>query len=347
MKKLPSIHPIHEYTGSPRSCGRQYGKTQAEAMDGFLHLEVAPNPQRMRYASRCWNVLKRWEKPVVEFVRGMAEGSGLSVEEITLILLHEEIVHTRPCTGIGATRSGTKDGNAIIGQNWDWGTHLYTWSNLTRLRMTGQPAMVLYSYPGLYASAGINEHGMSLVWTGSGYLPKIRPKVGVPTYALIAGILSCRDCREALALLRRTRLAGCYIFFIADAKGEVWVIEGLPGRFEAVRCEDVIARANHYECAATARRAKQDINCNPNANTQFRGPRMAALAQRYRGRIDRHIMERCLCDEGVGDGKNICQRPKGVRRGITIDSFYCLPARREFWISRGVQARHEYQRYRV
>jgi hypothetical protein len=347
MKKLPSIHRLTELKGSPRSCGRHYGEQHAEAIDAFLHMEVPPNPERLRYASRCWKVFKRWERHVVEFVRGMAEGSGRSVEEITLVLLHEEIVHTKPCTAIGATRGGSKDGNAIIGQNWDWGSHLYTWSSLTRLQMTGHPAMLLYSYPGLYASAGINEHGMSLVWTGAGYLPKIKPKVGIPTYALIAGILGCRNCREALALLGRTKLAGCYVFFIADAEREVWVIEGLPGRFEAVRCEDVITRANHYECPNIVRLAKQDIDYNPKSNTKYRGPRMAELGRRYCGRIDGKIIEKCLCDEGVGEGKNICQRPKGERRGLAIDSFYCLPAKREFWIARGIQARHEFQRYRV
>src|SRR5204862_1819816 len=139
-------------------------------------------------ASQCWKQLKRWEKPVVEFIRGMAEGSKLSVEQLTLLLLHEEIYHTKPCTAIGATHDGTKDGNAIIGQNWDWNASLYSWSGITRLNARGIPNAVLYSYPGLWASAGINKHGLSLVWTGAGYLPKIKPIIGIPTYALIAGI---------------------------------------------------------------------------------------------------------------------------------------------------------------
>lgn len=333
--------------GSPRECGRQYGEANREAIDAFLWMEVTPDAQRLRYARRCWAVLRRWERPVVEFVKGMAEGSRLSTVELTLLLLHEEVFHAKPCTAVGATRHGTKDGRAIIGQNWDWNSSLYPWSSLTRLHAKGQPKQLLYSYPGLWASAGINEHGMSLVWTGAGYLPKVKPIVGVPTYALIAGILACRTCAEAIALLRKTKLAGCYVFFIADAKGEVYVLEGFPGRFEAVRCEDVITRANHYECERIARLAKQDIWSNPKANTQFRGPRMAALGKRYRGQFDRIAMEKCLSDEGVGPGRNICQRAADSRRGMTIDSFYCVPSKREFWIARGIQSEHEYRRYKV
>jgi len=347
MKKAASIHPVSEYTGAPRECGRQYGESQAEAIEAFLHMEVMPDAQRLRYAGRCWRVLQRWERHVVDFVRGMSEGSGLSVEEITLLLLHEEIVHLKPCTAVGATRAGTKDGKAIIGQNWDWNSQLYPWAALTRLRASGIPKALLYSYPGLWCCAGVNEHGMSLVWTGSAYLPKIKPVVGVPTYALIPGILACRNCREALALLRRTRMAGSFIFFLADAQAEVWAVECLSGKFEAVRCEDVLTRANHYECERMARLARQDIHSNPKANTQFRGPRMAELARRHRGRIDRHVIERFLCDEGVGLGKDICQRPHGNVRGMTIDSFYCVPARREFWIARGIPSRHEFRCHRV
>src|SRR5437879_580148 len=112
MKRLPSIHPICEFKGTPRTCGSQYGETQAEAIEAWLHLETPPDPKRLRYASRCWQHLKRWKKPVVEFIRGMAEGTKLSVEELTLLLLHEEIVHTKPCTAIGARGAGTKDGQA-------------------------------------------------------------------------------------------------------------------------------------------------------------------------------------------------------------------------------------------
>ena len=36
MRKLPSIHPILEVRGTPRSCGRQYGESQAEAIEALL-----------------------------------------------------------------------------------------------------------------------------------------------------------------------------------------------------------------------------------------------------------------------------------------------------------------------
>src|SRR6058998_1435753 len=102
MKKLRSVHSVAEFRGSPSACGRQYGLTQAETIGAFLTLAVKPDAARLEYAARCWNVLSEWERPVVEFVRGMAVGTGMSLEQATLLLLHEEVYHLPHCTAFGA-----------------------------------------------------------------------------------------------------------------------------------------------------------------------------------------------------------------------------------------------------
>ena len=346
MKPLPTIHTESEFRGTANSCGRDYGDSHAEAIEAFLAMEVAPNPHRLSYARRCWKRLSEWEPGIVEFIRGMAEGSRRPLEEIVLLLLHEEIVHTKNCTGFGATNRGTRDGSAIVGQNWDWAQVLYPWSSLLRLRTDTMPATLTYAYPGLWTSAGINEYGVSLVWTGAGYFPKIQPRAGIPTYVLIAGILASRNCREAITLLKRTPVAGCFIFLLADADGEVWLVEGMPGSIALVQCQDVISRANHYECADICSRARQRVPpASMKANTRSRRNRMVELLEAHKGRLDGKRAQTLLCDHGVQPGLNICQHPVPGRTGLTIDSFYALPSRKEFWIARGSPCRHQYKRY--
>lgn len=346
MIQLPSLHPFHEFRGTARSCGRDYGESQAEAIEGFLAMEISPNAKKLLYAGRCWKKLGAWEKGVVEFLEGMAQGSGRSIQEMVLLLLHEEMVHTKNCTGFGATGSGTRDGSAIVGQNWDWSHRLYPWSSLVKIAADSLPTTLTYAYPGLWASAGLNEFGLSLVWTGAGYLPQVGPKVGIPTYALIAGLLACKTCREAVSLLKRTPIAGCFIFFLADAAGEVWLIEGVPGRIEAVQCTDVLSRANHYECVDICRQARQRVpKASLKANTRSRGQRMMELMDKYNGRIDGSVAQAVLRDHGVQPGFDICQHPVRGRSGLTLDSFYALPSKKEFWIARGAPCRHRYERY--
>ena len=348
MKLLPSEHTVHRFRGGPKKCGMAYGESQAEGIETFLRVHVTPNAKRLRYAGRCWKVLEEWERHVVEFVRGVADGSGLTPVEVTLILLHEEIGHLKKCTAFGATGPGTRTGAPIIGQNWDWSSSLYPWSSLLRLRMDGSPATLTYGYPGLWAGAGINEHGVSLAWTSSGCFPRVEPKVGIPSYALIAGILACRNCQDALALLRRTMNAGCFIFLIADAGGEVWVIEGLPGKIEAEQCRDVVSRANHYECALSCQRSAQKLpRASARKNSRARARRMAELLDEATGRVGPRSAEAFLRDHGVRPGLNICQHQAEGRSALTLDSLYMLPASRELRIARGVPCRHRFKSYRV
>jgi len=332
-----------EFRGSPRRCGREYGQSQTEAIKAFLHMEMKPDAKRLRYAARCWEVLRRWEQPVVEFIRGMAKGTGLSVQELTLLLLHEERGRAKACTAVGATGAATRDGRAIIGQNWDWNARLYPWSGLARIRSNAMPSVISYGYPGLWAGAGINESGMALVWTSATCLPKVKAIDGIPTYALIAGILGCRNCPEALALLRRTANAGCFIFILADTAGEVWVVEGLPGRTIPIPCREAIARANHYESAA-ARQLSQIRGpfSGQACGSASRAKRMTALTRRYFGKIDGPAIERFLCDEVGRPGQTICQR---TMCNMTIDSLYALPAKRELRVARGLPTRHEFISY--
>ena len=95
--------------------------------------------------------------------------------EIHFVTVPEEFVHTKHCTAFAASR----DDRTVVAMNWDWSTHKYPWAGLLKLNMTGSPRMVTYHYPGLWAGAGVNEHGMALMWTGAGYYPPIAPAVGL------------------------------------------------------------------------------------------------------------------------------------------------------------------------
>ena len=319
---------LHNFQGTTLQCGAAYGRTFAADIMGFARQEVAPSKERLAYARRCWKRVEQTAPHSARFMRGIARGAQLPIEHVTLLTQHEEIVHQPHCTAFAVT-------HGPIGMNWDWDSNLFPWASLLRLDVTGSPRMATYAFPGLWAGAGINEHGMSLVWTGSGYSPRIEPVNGIPTYVIIYELLRCRTVRSAHTI----RHAGSFIFFLADAAGETAVVEGMPGLLSVDRSDPTLGRANHYENRDIVRRSKQRPHTNPQTDsTCGRAQRTHELLHHHRGRITLPVAKSILTDR-TGDGPWIHQFPHGrwfnALGDLTLDSLIAVPATRTLHTARG------------
>ena len=297
------------------------------------------------------NVPWRHRRSLDELIGGVADGSGRSFIEIAR-LFFEGYGNPHHCTAVAATGPGTTDGRPIIGMNWDGPLSLYPWSRLLRFDAKGWPRMLVYSSrPGQPIGAGINEHGMSLVWTSAA--ASIRPRfrlarIGVPNYCLVTGILACKDCPEAVSLLSETPNADGFIFFLADAKGSAWIVEGIPSRTDCIECTGAIGRANHLESPELIRLSGQRVPPSTlPQNTAARGRRIHELVRKHDGRIDAAIVEAMLRDTVGRSGHTICRNWADGDACMTIDSFYLLPVQRQFRIARGLPTRHTYQCHEV
>jgi len=329
---------LTEVGGGARDAGRQYGRVFETEIMGFARQEVLPSKARLAYARKCWRHVERTSPTSAAFMRGLADGAHLSLDHITLLALHEEIVHQPHCTAFAATGNATRQGDTLVAMNWDWNSNLYPWPGLLRLAVHGQPRMLTYHYPGLWAGAGINEHGLAFMWTGSGYVPRVPPIVGVPTYVLIAELLWRSDVSEALAYLRSVTIAGAFIFFLGDASGRVVVVEGLPGRLIVDESGTALSRANHYACTEAMACAKQQASFPRTTSTGYRASRMAALMGEHQGKLNVQRGKAILLDRD-GPGPWIHQFPYGKQAsalgGMTIDSLLADCRRRELHTCRG------------
>jgi hypothetical protein len=313
-------------------------------------MELQPDAKKLRYARKCWDHVVREAPHSARFMRGMAKGANLSIEHITLLTLHEEIVHTPHCTAFAATGEATRAGKTLVAMNWDWSPHLYPWPGLVRLDVRGAPRTLNYHYPGLWASAGINEHGVALMWTGAGYMPIVRPVVGVPTYVLIAEILRRKNTRSCIDYLRCIKQAGSFIFFIGDAQGDIAVIEAVPGRLEVVRGGWTMSRANHYECGSLVRCSTQKLSRSPAITSRYRAKRMADLMRRNSGKLTESAAKAIMTDrESAWPSRH--QFPAGPARdslsGMTIDSHIAVCEDRALWTCRGGRVPGPWQRVKV
>src|SRR5262245_30069462 len=174
-KKLPPApdHTLTVIAGKPRERGRQYGQKFKDQINTFLdamiyHSPYVKNPlpreELLRYAGQCAKEVKNYAPLIHDELDGMAEGSGLKLEEVVLITLQEEVGYQQGmlpqsghCTVLAAGSPDTSDGNTYVGQNWDWPDPIYGISSLLLWKRPEGSHLLAYAYPGLWVGAGLNS----------------------------------------------------------------------------------------------------------------------------------------------------------------------------------------------
>lgn len=314
------VKPLEKVSikGSIRKCGEEYGEFFCSEIPEFLQQEITRTPERIEYSRKCLEQTKRYAPNSMKFMKGIARGADMSLEEVTMLTLHEEFLHKPHCTGMLAKGKATKNGKGITGMNWDWWPEMLPWPGILELKMNNKPKTMAYQYPGLWNSAGINDQGLGLVWTGAGYWPEVKCAIGVPTYALISEVLLMKDVRSASKYLEKTPRAGCFIFLIADSNDGT-IIEGMPSVICSESVDDVYTRANHYETSTAKKLSRQKLDSRV-SDTSQRAKIIAKLAHQNRGSIDIKTVKKILMSERIYTKKD---DPEYARSFVTMDHIIC------------------------
>jgi hypothetical protein len=291
----PDVKPFGaavEIAGGPRQRGRRYGRLFEDRIREFLEREiyrpfdgrVAAKEKLLGYAAACFRVI-RDECPVIaDELEGMAEGTGLRLEEHVLITLHEELYHrgvlppVSHCTALAVGPPETTPRRTFVGQTWDWMESAAGKSSVLHWRRDDGPSLLAYAFPGLWVGAGVNSAGLALCWT-SAELGKAKqvPRIGLPAYVLLAHLMYQPTLEAVIESARRDRHAGWFTFVMADGSGRLLNIEGSP---EGIACEETKGRLVRIGFGSRRMTAAPDEKVTP------RHPRcdvMDALLNRTRG----------------------------------------------------------------
>jgi isopenicillin-N N-acyltransferase like protein len=176
--KPPSgaIPPLVEISGKPRERGRQYGRQFRDGIHTFLEREIygafigrpSPKDHMRRYVEACTREVCRFSPVIHDELEGMAEGSGVELDELVLITLHEELFHkgvlpkVDHCTAVAVGPPDTADQCTYVGQTWDWMESVFGMSSMLHWRRSEGPSVLAYAFPGLWVGAGLNSAGLAL-----------------------------------------------------------------------------------------------------------------------------------------------------------------------------------------
>jgi isopenicillin-N N-acyltransferase-like protein len=297
-------HVLVTIAGPPRQRGRTYGRRFSGAIRQFLNTEIygefakekTNREKLLRYAGACLKPIRELSSELADELEGMAEGSGLELEEHVLITLQEELWHRGVipgpghCTAVAAGPPATCDGKTYVGESWDWFPRLYGKSQMLLWNRDGGPSVLSYSYPGLWTGAGINSAGIALCWTSAFDKSIPGPAVGVPSYVLIAHLLYQRTLEAVEEEAKRAAQAGWFTFVLADGKGRLLNVEGSPDRMATQWGRGTMARVYYGTRRMTRTPAGQPIECHPQC------ARMRQLLDGAEGRIDLAAVKRFFAD---------------------------------------------------
>jgi hypothetical protein len=331
-------HTLTVVAGTPRERGRQYGKQFATAIGKFLEQEIViPFGSRvtrdgmLRYAGQCAQEIRGYSLEVFDELEGMAEGAGMDLEEVIAVTLHEEFYHqgilptAGHCTAIAAGPPDTADKHAYVGQTWDWFVSLYGVSQMLLWKRADGPSVLAYAYPGLWVGAGLNSEGIALCWTSTESRGIAGPRVGIPSYVLIAQMLYQKSLNDALEEARRAKHAGWFTFVLADSEGRLANVEGSPKELAIEEHKGRLARVYFGSRKMTGTPEGQPVKYHP------RCQKMYDLLGESKGTLNAVRLRELLSDQSICT----CDATNEPRQVRTIDAMLFDTTKREALVTRG------------
>ncbi len=311
---MSDIAIIELKSGPPLGRGRAYGEQAGELIrkvrdtyeETFGHLTGQTWARLRERGGAFLGSAERFAPDLVEEIQGIAQGAGLSFEDVFLINARSEIMFSPEalareapdeCTAILAMSPATAGDGAYLAQNWDWLEGVRDCQVLLKFSGEGgRPSFASLTEAGQVAKMGLNGAGVGLVVNN---LNTDRPKAGVPWILICRKVLEADSLTKAMGLVLSTPRAHSINFLLGRAQGEEaegFSLETCPTEPHVLRPQGgMLVHTNHFlEPLQTARDLKAWTHLFP--CTYNRHQRASRLLAARAGRIDPAGIKEILSD---------------------------------------------------
>ncbi|MCB1273563.1 MAG: hypothetical protein KDB25_04105 [Leucobacter sp.] len=255
MTRSAASERLHiEVSGDgPRELGRARGaalrgtlpEAYAKYAELFRLLGVG-EPLEREGVGRVLDALGVWRPACVDELVGIAEGSGLDLEQVVALNARTELIAlggraSAECSTVAATLGGHRYGV----QTWDWHIELDPFWHTHVVRGPGL-AFAGLTEQGIVAKIGVNEAGLGLHFNILGH--RDDGPNGVPMHVLAKTVLcECRSVDEALALIREAPIRSSSAFTLLDVQRSVSAELSPDGVFVIDESGGSVQRTNHFQ----------------------------------------------------------------------------------------------------
>lgn len=323
--------PLIEVSGAPYDRGRQYGGQAADRIaKGVAHYARQLQgldlgwPEIRALVADYLPVIGRFDALYVEEMRGIADGAGLSFEEIVLLNARTEILKlgARPdlrrrlaaaedpdgCTGVVALPGATRHGRVIHAQNWDWKAECAETAVVLRIRREDGPDILTFTEAGALARCGLNAAGIAIT---ANYLESDRDycHIGVPLALIRRKVLESEHLALAMRAVYVTPKSPSNNMIVSHSGGVAIDFECAPDETFQVHPQDgLLVHANHWQSPVALSKLR-DTGIANTPDSLYRDLRVRDLLRPRIGSIDADAVKAALFDD-FATPWSVCRPPR-------------------------------------
>ena len=243
--------------GSPYERGFGYGSQARDliknGVEYYINLWInSLNISRDKILDKARSILdliNNLDPDLYEEIRGIADGSELSIEEITALNARYEFMRMvfikEGCTSAVVLPELTSDKHVYIGQNWDYKPEIF--NNMIILDVKDSNTRILtHVEAGCLSRTGFNSYGVGLC-VNSLALDIDRFEASIPFHILARIILNSKSLDEAVYKISNLKLKYSYNFLIASSDGRSIDLEVYPRGINYITpIYGIIVHTNHF-----------------------------------------------------------------------------------------------------
>ena len=344
---------IIECQGTPYEIGWQWGEGCKESIlkvsenicNSMTSYYQASKEEVISNAMKFFPAVQKFDPYLVEIMRGQADATRLSLEEIFTQKCFNELTFSYNnisglsglCTSFAATGKATQDGKTILGQNIDFLPEAPI--DLLKVHHANGIQQFILSFSNssefIFSSVGIGMCANATI--GKNY------SFNIPVGCYLPRVMREKNIHDAMDVLKQVA-RGLGYYHLADKDGNMLGIESIHNDFELLYPErDMMLHSNHY---LTERFKGEDTAPQLQPDSYHRLDRIHSLVDQYYGHINIEIIKKILADHD--------QNPYSICRHIdstvpisstTLASFIMMPEEGTIYIAAGNPCEYEYVRY--
>jgi isopenicillin-N N-acyltransferase-like protein len=251
--------PLVRVRGSHREIGRQIGEDRAEQIrhsveNAYCLIEQTFDSLELNWdgaliQSRKYMPFSQERYPqYVEELMGMAEGAGVSYDELAVVNAMEAVamdaLHLTKCTSLAVNGDRTADGHVLVAHNEDWLPDDEQDVYLVQASPDDEPPWLAMTYGGLLPNIGFNAEGIAQC------CDTVYPndtRIGIPRVIVSRAVLGARNLADAIRSAVVPKRAAGYNHLLVHESGELLSVEVSARRFAILYGEDgTLAHTNHF-----------------------------------------------------------------------------------------------------